>query len=65
MAGGEIWSTVASSGPHVVFKTAELVTVSSLSLELGKQRLNGSVRLVVEGIPALGRNLGPSTVDDL
>lgn len=61
----EIWSIVAGCGPHLVFKTAELMLSGSEFPVTGGIQTEVSVRAIVGGIPALGMNLGPSKVDSL
>lgn len=65
--GEEIWSTVAHSRPNIVFKTMEFVLslVSFLSMDVFKQAGYIYLSVIMEEIPALGGNAGPSKVGNI
>lgn len=68
VAGGEIWSTVACSRLHIIFKTVELVLSGSefpVTEDIQTEAGYIFVRVIVEEIPAVGGSLGPSMVGDL
>ena len=54
----EIWSTVAGCGPHLVFKTAELVFSGSEFPVTGGIQTEVSVRAIVGGDSCTGYEFG-------